>query len=36
VRPFDVRVVKPLYEADIPSTDVVVFMLLAVQPGRRR
>jgi hypothetical protein len=32
-RRFDVRVVKPLYEADIPNTDVVVFVLLAAHPG---
>jgi hypothetical protein len=32
-RPFDVRVVKPLYEADVPNTNVIVFVLLAVRPG---
>ena len=32
-RRFDVRVVKPLYEADIPNTDVVVFVLLAAHAG---
>jgi hypothetical protein len=32
-RPFDVRVVKPLYEADVPNTNVVVFVLLAGRPG---
>jgi hypothetical protein len=32
-RPFDVRVVKPLYEADVPNTNVTVFVLLAGRPG---
>lgn len=32
-RPFDTRVVKPLYEADVPNTNVIVFVLLAVKPG---
>lgn len=32
-RPFDVRVVKPLYEADVPNTHVTVFVLLASHPG---
>lgn len=32
-RPFDTRIVKPLYEADVPNTDVVVFVLVAAKPG---
>ncbi len=32
-RPFDLRVVKPLYEADVPNTNVIVFVLLAARPG---
>ncbi|MES1246112.1 MAG: hypothetical protein ABUS54_00380 [Actinomycetota bacterium] len=32
-RPFDTRIVKPLYEADVPNSDVTVFVLVAGRPG---